>query len=239
MKLRLQITKEPGIRFISHLEYQRSIEKALRRSGIPVAYSEGFNPHMKLSFASALGVGVSADIEYMDMELAEKIPVSDVMARMNETSPQGFTVLDGRYVDPKAPKLMAIANYAVYTLRGPLKEDLSQDGLNAVLQRFNEAESVLYEKVSHKGKHRVRTIEVKNHVIEAIHGNVKDGDVYLTVGIYQTGEGAIKPIQVWEVLEKDFGLPVHADMMLARRTGIFVRKDDGKTASLFEGYDER
>ena len=74
---------------------------------------------MKLSFASALGVGVSADIEYMDMELAEKIPVSDVMARMNETSPQGFTVLDGRYVDPKAPKLMAIANYAVYTCAVP------------------------------------------------------------------------------------------------------------------------
>ena len=42
MKLRLQITKEPGIRFISHLEYQRSIEKAIRRAGIPVAYSEGF-----------------------------------------------------------------------------------------------------------------------------------------------------------------------------------------------------
>ena len=55
----------------------------------------------------------------MDMELAEKIPVSDVMARMNETSPQGFTVLDGRYVDPKAPKLMAIANYAVYTCAVP------------------------------------------------------------------------------------------------------------------------
>ena len=83
-----------------------------------------------------------------------------------------------------------------------MKEDLSQDGLNAVLQRFNEAESVLYEKVSHKGKHRVRTIEVKNHVIEAIHGNVKDGDVYLTVGIYQTGEGAIKRFRFGKSLKK-------------------------------------
>jgi len=238
-RIRLAVKKDGALQFLSHLDFARAVRYVIIRAKLPICYSEGFNPHMKLSFASALGVGVSADIEYMDMELAEKIPVSDVMARMNETSPQGFTVLDGRYVDPKAPKLMAIANYAVYTLRGPLKEDLSQDGLNAVLQRFNEAESVLYEKVSHKGKHRVRTIEVKNHVIEAIHGNVKDGDVYLTVVIYQTGEGAIKPIQVWEVLEKDFGLPVHADMMLARRTGIFVRKDDGKTASLFEGYDER
>ena len=235
MKLRLQITKEPGIRFISHLEYQRSIEKALRRSGIPVAYSAGFNPHMKLSFASALGVGVSADVEYLDMELAEKLPVPDVMERMNAMSPNGFAVLDGKYVDAKAPKLMAIANYAVYTLRGPLTEDLSQDGLNQILAKFNDAPSVLYEKVSHKGKHRVRTIDVKQHVVEAVHGNVKEGNVYLTVGIYQTGEGAIKPSQVWEILGHEFGLPIHTDMMLARRTGIFVRKEDGKKYSLFEG----
>lgn len=238
-RIRLAVKKDGALQFLSHLDFARAVRYVIIRAKLPICYSEGFNPHMKLSFASALGVGVSADIEYLDMELAEKIPVPDVMERMNAMSPQGFAVLDGRYVDPKALKLMAIANYAVYTLRGPLKEDLSQDGLNAILQRFNEAPSVLYEKVSHKGKHRVRTIEVKNHVIDAIHGNVKDGDVYLTVGIYQTSEGAIKPVQVWEVLEKDFNLPVHADMMLARRTGIFVRKDDGKTASLFEGYDER
>ncbi|MDY5464206.1 MAG: hypothetical protein SPF93_00415, partial [Megasphaera elsdenii] len=125
--------------------------------------------------------------------------------------------------------------YAVYTLRGPLTEDLSQDGLNQILAKFNDAPSVLYEKVSHKGKHRVRTIDVKQHVVEDVHGNVKEGNVYLTVGIYQTGEGAIKPSQVWEILGHEFGLPIHTDMMLARRTGIFVRKEDGKKYSLFEG----
>ena len=74
MKLRLQITKEPGIRFISHLEYQRSIEKALRRSGIPVAYSEGFNPHMKFSLASALSVGVTSSFEFAEIRLAASGP---------------------------------------------------------------------------------------------------------------------------------------------------------------------
>ena len=149
-RIRLAVKKDGALQFLSHLDFARAVRYVIIRAKLPICYSEGFNPHMKLSFAR-LGVGVSADIEYMDMELAEKIPVSDVMARMNETSPQGFTVLDGRYVDPKAPKLMAIANYAVYTLRGPLKEDLSQDGLNAVLQRFNEAESVSMKKSLTRG----------------------------------------------------------------------------------------
>lgn len=60
MKLRLQITKESGIRFISHLEYLKTLEKAIRRARIPVAYSQGFNPHMKFSLASALSVGVTS-----------------------------------------------------------------------------------------------------------------------------------------------------------------------------------
>ena len=58
MKLRMQITKDRDIRFISHLEYVRTIERAIRRAKLPAAYSEGFNPHLKFSLASALGVGV-------------------------------------------------------------------------------------------------------------------------------------------------------------------------------------
>ena len=54
MKLRMQITKDKDIRFISHLEYVRTIGRAIRRAKLPAAYSEGFNPHLKFSLASAL-----------------------------------------------------------------------------------------------------------------------------------------------------------------------------------------
>ena len=62
MKLRMQITKERDIRFISHLEYIRTIERAIRRAKLPATYSEGFNPHMKFSLASALGVGFASGV---------------------------------------------------------------------------------------------------------------------------------------------------------------------------------
>ena len=135
-RLRLAVKKDGALQFLSPLDFARAVRYVIIRAKLPICYSEGFNPHMKLSFASALGVGVSADVEYLDMELAEKLPVPDVMERMNAMSPNGFAVLDGKYVDAKAPKLMAIANYAVYTLRGPLTEDLSQDGLNQILEEW-------------------------------------------------------------------------------------------------------
>lgn len=232
-RLRLAVKKDGALQFLSHLDFARAVRLVIIRAGLPICYSEGFNPHMKLSFASALGVGVSADIEYMDMELEEPIPVQEVIDRMNRTSPNGFAVLDGKYVDAKATKLMAAANYAVYDLMGPLQGTTTQEALSAQLNAFNEARDVTYEKTSIKGKQKTRLINVKDHIVEPITGTIQDDRIVLRVGIYQTAEGGIKPSQVWEVLGKQFSLPIDTDMMLARRRGIYHRHGN-VNSSLFE-----
>ena len=155
-RLRLAVKKDGALQFLSHLDFARAVRYVIVRAHLPINYSEGFNPHMKLSFASALGVGVCADVEYLDMELAEKIPVQEVMERMNAQSPDGFAVLDGHYIDAKAPKLMAMANYAVYDLFGPATAQLDQSQLDAILRRFNDDPAITFEKVSIKGKHKAR-----------------------------------------------------------------------------------
>lgn len=232
-RLRLAVKKDGALQFLSHLDFARAVRLVIIRAGLPICYSEGFNPHMKLSFASALGVGVSADIEYMDMELEEPIPVQEVIDRMNRTSPNGFAVLDGKYVDAKATKLMAAANYAVYDLMGPLQGTTTQEALSVQLNAFNEARDVTYEKTSIKGKQKTRLINVKDHVVEPITGTIQNDRIVLRVGIYQTAEGGIKPSQVWEVLGKQFSLPIDTDMMLARRRGIYHRHGN-VNSSLFE-----
>ena len=73
MKLRMQITKDKDIRFISHLEYVRTIGRAIRRAKLPAAYSEGFNPHLKFSLASALGVGVVSYTEFVEIVSPEYV----------------------------------------------------------------------------------------------------------------------------------------------------------------------
>lgn len=233
-RLRLAVKKEGALQFLSHLDFARCVRYVIIRARLPILYSEGFNPHMKLSFASALGVGVGADVEYLDMELAELVPVADVIERMNAVSPDGFSVQDGKYVDAKAPKLMAVANYAVYDIKGPVTRPISQDELDGILKSFNEKPDVAYEKVSVKKGHKVRLIAVKNHVIEPVSGIVEKDTVCLHAGILETEDGAIKPQQVWDVLRTQFGLPVQADLVLAWRRGIYVRRD-GMNYSLFDG----
>lgn len=231
-RIRLAIKKDRALRFLSHLDFARAVRYVIIRAQLPICYSEGFNPHMKVSFASALGVGVSADPEYMDMELAEKIPVDVIIDKMNRQAPDGFSVLDAKYIDAKAPKLMAMANYAVYDMEGPLSKPMTQENVTAIMDAFNGAPHVTFEKVSVKGKHRVRTIEVKNHVVEPVTGVVKGDRVIVTCGILRTDDGAIKPQQVWDVLITQFGLPAQVDLMLAHRKAISVRHD-GHDFSLF------
>ena len=67
-KLRLALNKGEKLRFLSHLDYAQAVERMIRRAEIKMAYSEGFNPHMKISFSSALALGVTAAAEYIDMD---------------------------------------------------------------------------------------------------------------------------------------------------------------------------
>jgi radical SAM-linked protein len=69
MRLVIKYTKEERVKYISHLDFLRLVQRAIRRADIPVAYSQGFNPHPRLSFASALAVGVTSEGEYLDIYL--------------------------------------------------------------------------------------------------------------------------------------------------------------------------
>lgn len=91
-RLFLSITKGEELRFLGHLDFLRTMERAVMRSEIPVAFSEGFNPHMKLSLDSALGVGVTADPLYLEMKLEEDMSTEEVRERLSRQLPRGITI---------------------------------------------------------------------------------------------------------------------------------------------------
>ena len=91
-RLFLSITKGEELRFLGHLDFLRTMERAVMRSEIPVAFSEGFNPHMKLSLDSALGVGVTADPLYLEIKLEEDMSTDEVRERLSRQLPRGITI---------------------------------------------------------------------------------------------------------------------------------------------------
>ena len=92
MKIRIKFAKTGVMKFVGHLDVMRYFQKAIRRAELPIAYSEGFSPHMLLSFASPLGVGISSTGEYFDMVLAENMKTDEIVKRLNATMVEGMEV---------------------------------------------------------------------------------------------------------------------------------------------------
>ena len=115
MKVRIKFSKTGAMKFIGHLDTMRFFQKAIRRADIPVAYSEGFSPHMIMSFAAPLGVGTTSSGEYFDMQLAKDMPTKELVRRMNTAMVEGIEVLSAvRVEDGKASKAMSLVAAADY-----------------------------------------------------------------------------------------------------------------------------
>ena len=82
------------MRFVSHLDIQRLLQRAFRRADIPLSYSQGFNPHPQLSFATALSTGYTSDAEWVDVKLDKNMEAGDFLDKVNHVMPEGFALAE-------------------------------------------------------------------------------------------------------------------------------------------------
>ena len=94
MKARIKFRKYGVMKFIGHLDVMRFFQKVMRRADIPIAFTGGYSPHMIMSFANPLGVGLTSDGEYFDIELTEPIDFDAAVERMNATMVEGIEVVN-------------------------------------------------------------------------------------------------------------------------------------------------
>lgn len=104
-RLRISFSRAEGAKYLSHLELMRMWERVLRRAGWRLAYSQGFNPHPKLSFAAALPVGVAGDAELMEVQLEEARPIGEAIGELARQLPAGVEVRAVEEVAAEAPAL--------------------------------------------------------------------------------------------------------------------------------------
>lgn len=123
MKVRylIKFTKGFKIKFISHLDIMKTLQRIIKRSGIPIKYSKGFNPHMTMSIAQPLSVGIYSDGEYMDVELTEDMDTNVIKDSLNENSTRNIEFLEvvkivDKEGEKKTPKSMASIDAARYKI---------------------------------------------------------------------------------------------------------------------------
>ena len=209
-KLRLQITKEKDIRFISHLEYLRTVERSFRRAALPVAYSEGFNPHIKFSLASALGVGVVSYAEYVEVLLDDVLSAGltplAAARQLVRALPRGIRVRGADIVPQQEPALMSVAGGARYRITVPYTgaED-AEARIQAALGAFNSAPELHFFKDAPKTRAKVRDIDVKAY-ISRLDGACAGGVLVLQFDCRITPTGSMKPSDVVRVLNQAYAL---------------------------------
>lgn len=216
---RAQIRKGSEVAFLSHLEYMNVFMSALLRSKLPAAYSEGFNPHLRVSFATALGVGVTSDCEYVDFALNGKISNAEVSEKLNEQLPRGMEILRLKKISGKVPALMSAVDFSRYEISVPCEENF--DAVSEIVKKFNDAKEILFTRITPK---KTREIEIKKYLAERLKVIDKvDGEIILRFGIKITPEGSLKPSEVLKVLNESFGLQIKITDAKINRTALLSR----------------
>lgn len=155
--VRVWFTKKGRAKYISHLDMNRCMQRAIKRSGLPVWYTEGFNPHIYITFALPLSLGFESDCEILDMKLTDDELAFDKAAEMlNSAMPEGIKIL--RIAEQKN-KVAAIksARYFVKLYGAP-------KNAGELWQGFIAKDEILTEKKTKKG---IKTINLKEFIISA------------------------------------------------------------------------
>ena len=163
--IRVKYMKGEEVKYVGHLDTMRTFMRCLRMTNIPVEYSKGFNPRIKISFALPLGVGVTSDSEYFDLELEEKMNKEIFLGEMNSVLPQGFKALSAEYPDNNK-SLMSLVKEAIYEIK--IEDDVNMD----LIKNLFEKAEVCIEKES-KDKKTVEQKNIKENIIDFnVEGNI-------------------------------------------------------------------
>ena len=134
-RIRLKYAKGPSLRFTGHLDMQRLWERLLRRSGLPIRYSQGFNPRARLNLASALPLGVISEAEMLDFWMDEPLPTETVWKYLAENAPPGLEIQEVTSVPLQEKALqeqMSASEYQI-SFYDPQQEDELNEKVNALL----------------------------------------------------------------------------------------------------------
>lgn len=195
-RLRVTFARGDALRYITHLDQMRAWERALRRAGIPIAYSEGFTPHAQIALASPLPVGTTSDAELMDVFLAERMHPREFSERVGAQLPPAMRLVRVEEAGVALPSLQAQVRAAEW--EADVAPPPGFDVERAVAD-FLAADSVPWE---HRREDEVKSYDIRA-LVKTIEVEPRPGAVRLRMLLRSDSGGSGRPEQVAAAL----GLP--------------------------------
>lgn len=169
-RIRLRYTKRGRLRFTSHRDFQRAFERALRRAEVPMAYSAGFTPHPKVSYANAAPTGTGSEAEYLEIALTASRDPERLRGLLDESMPAGLDIVEA--VEARTPGLADRLTASVWELR---LDGVDPAEADRAVAAFNGAGSVEVQRMTKNG---TRTFDARPAVVSLesaeTHGSAAD-----------------------------------------------------------------
>jgi radical SAM-linked protein len=194
-RLRVTFAKGPRLKYISHLDLVLAWERALRRAGVPLAYSQGFHPQARLQLASGLPLGYTGTAEMMDVILDEPLSPVDFIANVRPVLPEGLTVTAVEEVAVKSPSLQSALRQAEY--RVVVETSLPADELAIRLAGLLAADRLEQQRVR---KQQVETFDLRPLVTDVQLEAVGSGQAVLWMRLSAGQRGNVRPDAVLSAL---------------------------------------
>lgn len=204
---RVKYTKTGMLRFIGHLDTARMLSRALRASGLPISYSQGFNPHPKLAFGPPLPLGFSSECEYFDIELTGKKSPQEIETALASHLPEGVAVVKVAALSYRPTSLTKIIDHVLYRVTLPMEHYTTPENIESVLKNEQHEKRVSF--------------------IERLSCSKKDDttcEYEITLKNVSHGAPSVKKIFA-ELLEKDIfkidGVKLHREKQWSVKSRIF------------------
>jgi radical SAM-linked protein len=206
-RILIRFTKTGTARFISHLDTMRTLHRAFRRAELPIAYSQGFNPHPSISVAAPLSLGIGSVAEYADVELDRTVDMSEFVGKLNGTLPDGIEIREAIKIEGKQPTSMSAVEGAKYFIS--LQHGITRDEAGKLIDGILDSDEI---KVMKKTKSGEKLTDIRP-LIKAIKiREFSENDITLECLLYSGSRGNLNPELVASLLKEKsenrvFGYP--------------------------------
>ena len=222
MNIRMKFKKHGCMKFIGHLDIMRYFQKAIRRADIDIAYSEGFSPHMIMSFAAPLGVGLTSEGEYVDLQVNSCASSKAAVDALNSVMVDGMEVVSFKLLPETVKNAMASVAAADYFVN--FREGYAPENWEEKFMAFLQKEEMLIVK---KTKRSEAEVDLKPMLYKA---EIRDGGIFMQVACGSVNN--LKPELVMEAFAKDADIELAPFALEVCRLEVYADLGDETTKKL-------
>lgn len=213
-KLINKYSKTGNLKYISHLDVLRFIQRAVKRTGLPAKYSEGFNPHMKTAFGYPLSLGTESIGEYFELEFNEHVDPEDFVSKMNKVLPKEMQIQKSMETDEQE-SIMSRCAYAEYIITLE-SETMDADNLNILFNEMLET-GLVYprQKKNKKNKTVIKDINTLDYIKYLKAERLSEGKLKVEAIFLTTETGSMKVDELLKLMEeRGFTADYHSIMKI-------------------------